>query len=1055
MSSYILGLDVGANSIGWAVVPLQNGAPAGVTRAGVRVFAAAVANLEEAQPETANAQRRLARLTRRRLDRLARRLEHLFRLLQRHGLLPPDPAPSPPASRLEAAHRRHDLLRRLDADLLSEWAARGARGEVPLPDPATLPHVLPYLLRARALDEKLSPYALGRALYHLGQRRGFLSNRRAGAKEEEGEVKKGIDSLAAEMAAAGARTLGEYFSRLDPQSARIRGRYTSRRMHEDEFALIWAAQCVHYPDRLTDDLKKQVHHAIFYQRPLRFRKDAIGPCQFELNRRRAPMALLACQRFRLLQSVNHLQVLLPDGRPRPLAESERQALIAALEEQGDLKFAQVRKLLALPRDTAFNLERGGEKKLPGNRTAAALRAVFGAARWAQLTPADRDRLVDDLRSIQQDEALVRRAMRVWGLDAAAAQQLAAVRLEQGYLNLSRQAVAKLLPLLEAGKPYATAVAEVYGPRPAPPPVDQLPLVSAALPHLTNPVVQRALTEVRRVVNALIRQYGKPECIRVELAREVKKNARQRHQIALRNRENERLRRAAAERIVREVGIANPSRADIEKVLLAEECNWHCPYTGKPISMAALFGEHPQFDVEHIIPFARSLDDSFMNKTLCDAEENRRVKRGRTPFEAYGSQPERWAEILRRVRAFKGSAADAKLERFRCESPPDATELCSRLLNDTRYAARAAAEYLGRLYGGQSDAGHRRRIQVATGQVTAFLRREWGLNAILGDGDEKSRDDHRHHAVDALCVALTDAGIVQALAAAAARAPAEGRRCFARLAPPWPSFLADARRAVLEITVSHRVRRKVSGPLHAESFYSRPHRDPQGRECRHIRKPVEALSPDEVAAIVDDKVRECVRAALRAKNLDPDAIRNSRAIAQAFASPADHPCLVARDGRRIPIHRVRIRKVVNAFTLGDRHVVTETNHHVEIFARLNPDGEVARWEGKVVTLLEAVQRLRAGLPIVNRDHGPDTRFLFSLALREAVRMDDGQGGRMLCVVVVVSQTQQGRIDLEFRRHHDARPGMQGERIRKTPNSLRLAHAEKVVVDPLGRVWPAHD
>ena len=143
-------------------------------------------------------------------------------------------------------------------------------------------------------------------------------------------------------------------------------------------------------------------------------------------------------------------------------------------------------------------------------------------------------------------------------------------------------------------------------------------------HHKRKVRPEGLTELRKVVNLLIGRYGKPGMIRVELARELRPSAKERETRWKRMRANERERNKAAEKIAKEVKIQDPKPWDIQKVRLAEECNWRCPYTGDQISMQALFGDHPQFDVEHIIPFDRSLDDSFFNKTLCRADENRNM-----------------------------------------------------------------------------------------------------------------------------------------------------------------------------------------------------------------------------------------------------------------------------------------------------------------------------------------------------------------------------------------------------------------------------------------------
>lgn len=210
-------------------------------------------------------------------------------------------------------------------------------------------------------------------------------------------------------------------------------------------------------------------------------------------------------------------------------------LADAFEQHAELTFAGVRKTLGLKKpkscdgDYEFNLQRGGEKKLVGNRTAATLRKVLGT-RWDDTPEADRGRLVDEILSFEHEDPLARRLEKAWGFNSATAAQLATVQLERGYAALSREAMRKLLPLLQAGVRYATAVKQVYGDRRSQQmALDSLPPVIDALPHLRNPVVMRALTELRAVVNAIVRRYGKPAAVRIELARDMKRSRKQREE----------------------------------------------------------------------------------------------------------------------------------------------------------------------------------------------------------------------------------------------------------------------------------------------------------------------------------------------------------------------------------------------------------------------------------------------------------------------------------------------------------------------------------------------
>ncbi|MCE5268630.1 MAG: type II CRISPR RNA-guided endonuclease Cas9 [Planctomycetaceae bacterium] len=1059
---YVLGLDLGVQSVGWAVLDLdEKGRPCGVRRSGVRCFDSGVGNETEiasGKDESQNIKRRQARLQRRQLWRRGRRLKKVFHLLQKAGLLPSDEARTP--------QQRHELLKKLDLELAKTYVLDHDR---------VAGHLLPYRLRTLALDQPLPPFAFGRALFHLAQRRGFLSNRKSAAKDdkESGDVKAGISELRRSMDEAGARTLGEYFAGLDPEEQRIRKRWTARDMYLDEFEKIWSGQATRHVD-VGDEWKQQIHDAIFHQRPLKSQKHLVGMCELEPGCRRAPWASLEAQRFRYLQKVNDLEISTPDGDIWRLIDPQhaglRAKLIELLDNQVQVEFKSLRSKLGLKKPAGtdaeyrFNLEAGGEKKLKGNATAFKLRKVLGND-FDRLTPAQVACIVEDLLEYEKEDKLAERLTRNYGVGPDTAAQLATVTLEDGYASLSREAMQKLLPLLESGRRIATMS---YAERRELFPGMTRSEVCALLPpvldvsNMRNPVVCRGLTELRKVVNALIRQYGKPELIRVELARDLKKSRSQREDLTRKNRDNEKLRDAARRKIAARLGCdeSEVSGLDILKVRLAEECNWECPYTGRQIAIESLVGKHAQFDIEHIIPFSRSLDNSFLNKTLCYHEENRSVKRNQTPHDAYSGNEERWHEIIARVGRFRGSAAHPKLRKFQQKELGD--DWAARMLQDTRYMSRLAMEYLGLLY----DAGGRRRVQVSAGRITAYLRDEWGLNAILADGDEdeKNRDDHRHHAVDAVVIALTDAATVELLSRSAELAEERGHRLFTPVDKPWPTLVEDIRRSIDGINISYRVNRRVSGALHEETLYSKAYKSGKGNgkasEYRHVRKPLQAMSLNEVENIVDDTIRRLVLEKLEQVGGDPNKV---------FADDGNRPYLTAKDGRRIFINKARIKKAVAVVPLGtrdaQRYAAPGTNHHMEIVAVVDEHGTERSWTvlktrdcdkfEEPVSLFEAAERVRTGQPVVQRDHGPNTKFKFSLAGGEYVEMDDGQGNRSLYRVTVISGKQ-----VEFRLHTDARPitllkKIRGARVRCSVGALFKAKARKVVIDPLGNVLPAND
>jgi CRISPR-associated endonuclease Csn1 len=722
---------------------------------------------------------------------------------------------------------------------------------------------------------------------------------------------------------------------------------------------------------------------------------------------------------------------------------------------------------------------GGETRFVGNRTTAKFIEVLGE-RWKQLAPDQQNRLVANYLKTKDEPNPMQRSIAELGLDDKQAKKLAAVKLEPGCCNYSRKALAKILPHLIDGLNLHDAKVEAcyqdYKPEPLkllPPLMDNekiaypplLRVYGSLRNDIRNPVVQRSLTELRKVVNAIIRKYGKPAVVRIELARDMKKNDEQRREIWKRNRDLESRRTKAAAELLKECNIANPTRSDIEKVLLWLECGGPtalCPYTGKPMTLSDLFGSHPKFDIEHIIPFSISLDDSFLNKTLCDADFNRRVKQNKIP-----SQLPDVEEMTERIGRWpKSDTRDIKLERFKMADVADIDGFLNSQLNDTRYASRLAMDYVGMLYGGKVDAAGRTRVQVGKGQVTHHIRNVWRLNTILNDGGQKSRDDHRHHAVDATAIAITEPKTLKSLTDIAKRAKQAGKLYFGRESlSSWPGFLDDVRCSIHGLTVSHRVSHKVNAAFHQDTIYSRE-MEYDGKKYVHIRRTLgQNLNKNEVASIVDERVRDAVVAKIRTLGFDPDNISDSdwKKICKAFLEPSNLPYLLSKSGRLIHVKKVRVRTAARVIAIGsnvrERNVLSGSNSHIEIFEVTDTTGRT-KWEGIPVTRFEAMQRLREGKAIVNKTGKDDSwKFKFSLAGGDIVAMDAGDNRQALFIVRTISLKTSGYHEIEYTGITSA--GLKAD-LRKNKqwfsaaiNPLKLKGCRKVAISPLGDIHDAND
>lgn len=990
MSDYTLGLDIGSRSIGWALV--QVNATRDIINMGARVFPEGVDRDTKGLEKSKNTTRREARGTRRTHQRRTDRKRRLVRSLRNVGLLP----------------RGGDEL-------------------------SALLQTDPYQSRKKGLDARLDPHAFGRILYHLSQRRGFKSNRKSGKIKEDGVIKKQAGELQRQIDAAGCRTVGEYFATLDPEQQRIRGHYTFRSMYEDEFDLLWAKQAEFYPPLLDEDLRRRIRdEIIFFQRPLKPADHLIGDCDLETGQRRCPRGDWYAIQFRILQDVNNLIIRNSDGNEKKLNPDERNALLAVLGQKGELAFSEIRRMFPLMETQRFNLEQDGKvTKLKGNPFAAGMRSkkVFGPKRWEEM--AEQDKITLNRHVVElEDDILIARLRTEYGLDDAQVEAVLKIPLPQGYMRFSREAIRRLIPSMEAGKLTSEAVKEVYGD--APPVeaqcVDQLGLP----PDIRNPIVQKALYEVRKVINGIVREYGKPRRIKIEMARDVQGSQRQRDELHWKMLENQKRNEDVRKRLREDIGITDPTRDDVIKYKLWQECPV-CPYTGRTISQEALFGPHPEFQIEHILPYDRSLDDSYMNKTLCEVHENIHVKRDQTPWEAYNDDGQRFESMLQRVNESK--MPYPKRRRFWQQEIELDTQI-SRELNDTRYICREVVGYLKQLGS---------PVQGTRGRITAELRHQWGLDGIFTELGSRRDEDHRRHAVDALIVAVANKEQLRRLAAS--KYAMDGTQ----FAPPWDEFRDLAKGKVEQINVSHRVCRKVSGPLHEETNYGPTGlQDEKGQPVFAYRKKLEDLTIPMVGKIIDPMVQGIVKERLEAFNIDLSG--SGKPPKEVWAQPLYMK--TTQSVRRPQIKKVRIREVFNtAIVFNDptgeacRAVAPGSNHHIEIFEFIDDKGKRRR-AGRVITTFEAVRRSRQCEPVVQRDYADGMTFICSAAINDMFLLDLGNSKPELYRVQKISSNQQ----IFFQHHTFGGILAKSKPVSKYPNTLL---GTKVSVDPLGRIWPAND
>jgi len=486
--------------------------------------------------------------------------------------------------------------------------------------------------------------------------------------------------------------------------------------------------------------------------------------------------------------------------------SSYQKLIQLFETTANVSFAGIRKALGFDKTTEFNLE-NGNKKLKGNITACEIRKQL--PEWDSLGDSKQHALVEDLLTINKKSVLKNRLTGHWGFSANTAVQLCLLEFEPGHSNHSTKAIGKMLPFLQQGQIYSDArVSANYGYE-----VTKINVADklGTPPETSNPIVNKALHELRRLINAIIAEYGKPDAIRIEMARDLEMNTK-RYQDFIKQQSKNTKANDEAINSYQEMGQKNPhlalskypSKTDKLKYRLWQDQKQCCAYTGNPISKSELFSS--AIEVDHILPYSESLDDSYMNKVICYTSENR-FKGQKTPIDAFGGNADKWNQITQSINKWDRSLKSKKARFFTTFAELQKRDFISTQLNDTRYIGQVAQGYLAEL---GSD------ISVSKGITTAWLRHQWGLNSLIGETDKKERTDHRHHAIDALVVACVDRRLYQALVNTAKeleRSQTELNMRDIYIDPPWQNLRDDLEQALDKVIIAHVPQLKLTGELH--------------------------------------------------------------------------------------------------------------------------------------------------------------------------------------------------------------------------------------------------
>ncbi len=1102
---YRLGLDIGTNSIGWAVLESdEHGTLSSIAAAGARIFSD---GREPKSKSTLKATRRDKRSMRRSRDRYLQRRTYLLDELTKCGLFP------------------EDSDERLKIQRLN-----------------------PLELRAMALDSELPLHHIGRALFHLNQRRGFKSNRKDKSEEvttgkisqssrnlleqmdlidvqDHKEADKELSSAekkAAREKAANDRqfalerlkerknlSFGSFLwkryqkglpTRARPNSdSKLYDIYPTRELLEDEFDKIWNAQSKYHPSQLSDVLRDRLFSVIFHQRKLK--PQPLGKCVYFPNENRVHRAMPSFQRYRICQEVNNLEwrheferVCLIDDR------GDRDRVIEMLEQPSKKKkpsdrnahvsFNVMRKELkkreAMIGDCEFNLESDKRKGIDGNQTSNVMQHEhYVGPKWHSWSLDEQDDFVSIILDDQlDDQEVVDKLVNEYGLIPTSAENCKNARLVDGTASISIRAARMITEIMlddmliqpeavQLASKNSTEFRNPYASRRKGELLDRLPYYGEAVQgHIipgignevdhqarigmvSNPTVHIAMNQLRHVVNDLIGRFGKPESISIELARDLPVGKEGRAEITKGQARNQE-RNEGYNKTLDEFG-QKKNRENRLRIRLWEEQGKRCVFSGKTIGMSELLSA--EVEIEHLIPFSQSLDDSLPNKVVCLRQANR-DKGNKTPYEAFSSSPGNydWYEIYNRVGELPKSKRwrfdEDALEKWHKNSEGD---FSSRHLNDTRYIGRLAREYL-------ENIREFNKIDVITGQLTALLRSYWGLNSVLseirnesGRNGNKNRDDHRHHAIDAIVVGMTSKSILQRVSTEANRAEKDFDlpRLFPKIdgkspIDPWKEFRRDVIKEVGKIVVSHKIRRKginpnstqttvrqvTDGELHNDTAFgiiNGP--DAKGVSQVVVRWPIEKFqNKGHLESIRDENLKKKFLAAFERNSKQgiidlarKKGIRSLRRVASESVIP-----IVDQNG-----------KIYKGYK-GD------SNWGIEIFSYPKGHKRFGKWDGIVISRFDANQpNFRPGFTY--RPH-PAASLVMRLQINDCIEIEDEGISRKMRLQKI---SRDGRMYFAppYEANVDSRDRNKDDLFNywcKTANALRTYSASKIHISPTGLI-----
>ncbi|SNA74986.1 type II CRISPR RNA-guided endonuclease Cas9 [Flavobacterium psychrophilum] len=678
--------------------------------------------------------------------------------------------------------------------------------------------------------------------------------------------------------------------------AKLKNQVFYRQDYLDEFEKIWETQVKFHPE-LNDKLKSEVRDiTIFYQRKLKSQKHLVSFCEFEKGHKAIPKSSPLFQEFRIWQNLNNVVVKNETTKEvYELSEELKQLIAEELQFKESMTDVQMLTFCELKKGThTVNF-----KKIEGNRTNSSIFKVFEKILevegyemdFSKMKPLEireavapifetlniNTAILDFDPSIQGNDFDKQPYYQLWHLLYSAEDDdklketlknkfgfkenhipfLLNINLQADYGSLSAKAIKKILPHLMDGHIYDKACTLVGYNHSSSLTTEQnnervlkdtLELLKKN--SLRNPVVEKILNQMINVINAIMKDpaMGKPDEIRVELARELKNNNEQRSEMTKAINKNTAEHDQIRKLLHTEFGIARVTRNDIIRYKLWKETDGISLYTGKPIEPSKLFTK--DYDIEHIIPKSRLFDDSFSNKTICERQLNI-DKSNKTAYSFLQEKlsPEEFDQFEKRVKSLFGKISRTKQNKLLMADNEIPEGFIDRQLRETQYIAKKAKEILLEVS---------RNVTATIGSVTDKLREDWELVDVMKElnwekydklglthieegkhgerlykiKDWTKRNDHRHHAMDAITVAFTKPAYIQYLNNLNARSInikeiseatdkkskiiigietkylERDKNNKLRFIPPMENFREEAKKQLESILISYKAKNKV-------------------------------------------------------------------------------------------------------------------------------------------------------------------------------------------------------------------------------------------------------